>query len=191
MTDHAPTLPDASAARDWPRGCVQIYTGDGKGKSTAAMGLAARALGAGLRVFVGQFLKGRPTAEQTAFSALDPRGARITFRQFGSGEWLRKDRDDTKEHTLAQAGLAAIRAALESGYDLVVADEILGAMHGGVVTEAEILALLAVRPAGVELVLTGRNAPPALIEQADLVSETRPIKHYMDAGLPARTGIEY
>ncbi len=173
---------------DWDRGYIQIYTGDGKGKTTAALGLALRSAGAGLRVYIGQFLKGTPTSEQVSLNAF---GEQILIEQFGSGRWLGRGKEiDPAEHELAARGLEAIRSAMNGGYGLVIADEILGAIHSGVLQEETVAALIRKKPASVELVLTGRNAPPKLIELADLVTEMRMVKHYYHDGVGARKGIE-
>lgn len=172
--------------KSWPRGCLQIYTGDGKGKTTAAFGLAVRASGAGLRVYIGQFLKLRDCAEVTGLKLL---GEGLCLERFGSGNWAKPG--DPQERELALRGLERAYAALTDGYDLVILDEILGALRLQLLELSEVIDLVATRPADVELVLTGREAPAELIALADLVSEIRAVKHYYASGLPARRGIEY
>lgn len=170
-------------------GYVQVYTGDGKGKTTAAMGLAFRAAGRGLRTFVAQFLKGRPTGEIEAAKKLAPL---VVIEQFGREGFLTAKAGPAAEDVaLARAGLDRAREALLSGaYDIVVLDEVNTAVHLKVLTEADILELIDRRPAAVELVLTGRRAPASFVERADLVTEMRAVKHYFDRGVPAREGIE-
>lgn len=169
------------------KGFVQIYTGDGKGKTTAALGLLLRASGAGLRVFIGQFIKGRDYSE---ILALRQRFPEVVLRQFGQGRFIRgKPADD--EIASALAGLAELAAALRSGeYDVVIADEACTAVQAGLFQEAELIALARGKPDAVELILTGRDAGAGLIAQADLVTEMRCIKHYFTAGIRGRRGIE-
>jgi cob(I)alamin adenosyltransferase len=168
-------------------GCVQVYTGDGKGKTTAAVGLAVRAAAAGLRVFFGQFIKAGDSSEIQFLKQLCPN---VTLEAFGRGRFIR-GQPAPEDIALAREGLQKLRAALQSGrYDLVVADEANGAVAAGLFPVAELLALLDLRPPNVELVTTGRNAPPALVERADLVTEMKCVKHCFQAGIPARRGIE-
>ncbi len=176
---------------DWQRGYIQVYTGGGKGKTTAALGLALRAVGAGLRVYFGQFLKARDCAEVVGLGLL---GELVTLERFGSGRWV--DRSDpqayAEELELGIRGLNGIRAAIQSGdYQVVVLDEILGALHKGVVGLEDVVELLKNKPSGVELILTGRNVPEEIVALADLVSEINPVKHYYKSGVPARKGIEF
>lgn len=168
-------------------GYVQVYTGDGKGKTTAALGLALRAAGAGLRVFIGQFVKGVDYAETVA---LERNRDRITVRRFGRPGFIHGQpaADDVRA---AREGMEQAREVLLGGeYDLVILDEILIAIHLGLLAEADVLDLIEARPSHVELVLTGRHAPDGVIEAADLVTEMREIKHYYRQGVSARRGIE-
>jgi len=169
-------------------GRVQIYTGDGKGKTTAALGLAVRAAGHGLRTWFGQFMKGQPSGEHAALQG----NPFITFEQFGDVRCIRRE-EVTAEHRQAAAhGLARAREALLSGrYDIIVLDEAVVAVWFGVLSEEDLLAFLALRPPQVEVILTGRRASAALIERADLVTEMVEVKHYYVQGIPARAGIEY
>lgn len=169
-------------------GQFQVYTGDGKGKTTAALGLALRATGAGLRVYIGQFMKSAASSEHAALRRLG-----IEAERFGSGKGLLIRRQaDGEDLACARTGLERVRVALTGGaYDLVIADEINCAMACGLLSEAELLALADARPDNVELVFTGRGATAALIARADLVTEMRPVRHYFsEKGLAARTGIE-
>jgi cob(I)alamin adenosyltransferase len=169
------------------KGYVQIYTGDGKGKTTASIGLAVRAAGAGLRVYFGQFIKNRKCSEH---KALDRFSDLITVRQFGTG-FIRREQADERAVAAAQNGFMEAAAALLSGdYDVVILDEINNVLHKKMINIKEFLQLLDQKPAGTEVVLTGRNAPLALIRRADLVTEMKMVKHYMDAGIAARKGIE-
>lgn len=168
-------------------GYIQVYTGDGKGKTTAALGLALRAAGAGWRVFFAQFIKQGVYSEIRALQVL---ADRIQVAQFGRGRFVRGT-PDPEDRAAAAAGLAAVREALAGGeYRLVVLDEINVAAALGVVAEGDLLALLDARPPEVELVLTGRRAPAAVLERAHLVTEMRAVKHYYEQGVGARVGIE-
>lgn len=169
------------------RGYVQIYTGDGKGKTTAAIGLALRAAGAGFKVYIGQLIKNADYSELTTLARL---ADCITIRQFGRGCFLLTEPSQADRDAAHQA-LEEIGRVVESGeYDLVIADEANVAFALGLITEAELLSLIERRPPQVELVLTGRGAPESVLARADLVTEMRAIKHYYDQGVLARKGIE-
>ncbi|NLF15646.1 MAG: cob(I)yrinic acid a,c-diamide adenosyltransferase [Lentisphaerae bacterium] len=166
-------------------GRIQVYTGTGKGKTTASLGLVLRAVGAGWRVFFGQFVKGRDTSEIAVLERLGVRVYRCGGRQFVVGPPAAEDR------LAARQGLAVVRQALSGGeYDLVVLDEACVAVDCGLFTVNDLLEVLAARAASVEVVVTGRQAHPKLLEYADLVTDMREIKHYYREGLPARRGIE-
>ena len=170
------------------QGKVQVYTGDGKGKTTAAVGLAARAAGTGLSVYFGQFMKHGETGELEAFRAL---GGRVTAEQYGTGDELAAP-DPAADARAAQAGLERARAALAGGaFDVVVLDEANVADSLGYFAPGALLDLVRARPNGVELVLTGRGASDDVLAAADLVTEMREVKHYFRAGVPARRGIEF
>jgi len=170
-------------------GYLQVYTGNGKGKTTAALGLALRAAGHGFRTYVAQFLKGQPTGEIEAAKRLDPL---IRIEQFGRAGFITvKDGPGDEDITRAKAGLArALEAMLSGGYKIVVLDEINTAVHFKILPEEEVLDLIDRRPAEVELVLTGRYAPASFLDRADLVTEMREVKHYFSQGVKAREGIE-
>ena len=176
-----------SAKHGIGRGCVHVYTGDGKGKTTAAVGLALRALGAGLRIYVGQFLKSEPSSEIQALARF---GDQVECHQFGCGRWMRGKPSD-EDIQLAREGLATAREAILSGeFQVVVLDEAAIAPFFHLIEVDDLLTLVDDKPDGVELVLTGRRADPRLIERADLVTEMREVKHYHRQGVPARKGIE-
>jgi len=170
-------------------GKVQVYTGNGKGKTTASLGLAFRAVGRGLRVCMVQFIKGGGQyGEHVAAQQLAPL---LTIHQTGRDCWIYKDRLDPEDIAIAQQTLELARQVLTGGeYDLVILDEINGAAWFGLIGVDDILSLMAAKPEQVELVLTGRSADPRVIEAADLVTEMVEVKHYFQAGVPARTGIE-
>lgn len=170
-------------------GLIQVYTGDGKGKTTAALGLALRAAGHGMRTYIGQFLKGRDYGELESIKQLAPR---VTLEQYGLDAWVHVGSVTPEQRQAAQAGLAKARQALVSGdYDIVILDEVNVALYFGVLTEAEVLDLVDSKPAHVELILTGRRAPQAILERADLVTEMREVRHPYQRGVPARRGIEF
>jgi cob(I)alamin adenosyltransferase len=171
------------------RGLVQVYTGDGKGKTTAAVGLAVRAAGAGMRVAFVQFVKGGPrSGELGVLEGLGVRVERPAERSTGLlGQGLNED-----DRAAAADAWAIAREAIVSGeYDLVVCDELNIAIAYGLVPEAEALEALDARPRHVEVVLTGRGATAAVADRADLVTEMVPRKHPFDSGVPARRGIEF
>lgn len=170
-------------------GQFQIYTGSGKGKTTAALGLALRASGAGLRVYFCQFIKDREYSEIRALRLLPD----VTVEQFGTGRGILVGREkEAADLSCARRGYERLEAALTSGeYDVVIADEINCALMCGLLPEADLLRLADLRPEGTELVYTGRGASEALTARADLVTDMRAVKHYYrEKGLPAREGIE-
>lgn len=169
-------------------GCVQVYTGNGKGKTTAALGLALRAVGRGLKVCMLQFIKGGGRyGEHMAAEKLAPL---LTIIQTGRPGWV-NTKDITEDRRVAQEALQQAHELLTSGlYDLFICDEINGAVGFGLLDVAQVLELIASKPEKTELVLTGRNAHEQVIAAADLVTEMCEIKHYYKAGVPARTGIE-
>ena len=170
----------------WETGRVQVYCGDGKGKTTAAIGLAVRAAGAGLRVWIGQFCKGRDTSEHAALAMLN---GSVTIALLGTPRFFSAPSDE--DRIMANEGfLLACRALCSGDFNLVVLDEMLWAVEFGLVNEEELLRAIDARDSGVEVVLTGRHASDALIAKADLVTEMREVKHYYAAGVPARRGIE-
>ena len=168
-------------------GYVQIYTGDGKGKTTAALGLCLRAVGSGLKVYVGQLLKKSNFSEIKAIKA---HLKNVEVHQFGSGQFVR-GKPTKADIRKAAAGFLQVTDALLSGdYDLVIADELNVAVSLELVTVQNVLDLMKSKPTHVELVITGRNAHPLLVRNADLVTEMRKKKHYYDKGVKARRGIE-
>jgi cob(I)alamin adenosyltransferase len=171
------------------RGLIQVYTGDGKGKTTCALGLAFRAVGQGFKVFIVHFLKGRDTGEARAAARLAPD---LTLRYFGRPGLISLKSPAPEDLARLREAWDLAREVIASGdWDLVVLDEINLALAFGLVPLPEALETLRRRPPNVEVVLTGRQAPPELIEMADLVTEMRPVKHYYTAGVKARRGIEW
>ncbi len=169
------------------KGYVQVYTGSGKGKTTAAFGLALRAAGAGLKTFVAQFLKGMDSSELEAIKRFSDL---IVLRQYGTGSFILGE-PTQEDREAAAAGFAEVKEAVASrDYDLVILDEINVAMRLSLISVDEVLELIETRPHHVELVLTGRNADARIVERADLVTEMREVKHYYTQGVQARKGIE-
>ena len=172
------------------KGYVQVYTGDGKGKTTAALGLLLRAYGAGLRVYMGQFIKGGP-AVSSEIKILSERFPEAIVEQYGKAGFICGE-PTPEDISRAKDGLRRFADALKSGeYDLMIADEANCAVDLGLLTVDELLSLLDARPPHVELVITGRNAPEALIRRADLVTNMGAVKHYFENGVEARKGIEF
>lgn len=168
------------------KGLIQVYTGDGKGKTTAALGLAIRAAGHGMRVGFIQFLKSEPCGEHLFVSRYHP----FDIAQTGKGDNFTKSREELNEE--AQRTLAYAEEQMLSGrYDLLVLDEILVAIHKGLISTEQVLDLLEKKSGSVELILTGRYALPEIVQRADLVTEMRMIKHPFNQGIRARLGIEY
>ncbi len=171
------------------RGTVQVYTGDGKGKTTAALGQALRAVGHDLSVYVVQFMKGSPNYGELASAARLPN---FTIEQSGRDEFVDKKNPAQIDIDLARKGLARAREVLTGGsYDLVILDELNVALDFGLVSLEDVLDLIRSRPPHVELIITGRAAHPEVVKIADLVSEVLNIKHHYDAGVQAREGVEY
>ncbi|MBW1980140.1 MAG: cob(I)yrinic acid a,c-diamide adenosyltransferase [Deltaproteobacteria bacterium] len=168
-------------------GYVHIYTGNGKGKTCAAIGLAIRALGAGWKVYLGQFLKSGQYSEHLALARFSDL---LTIETFGKPGFIQGEPSDRDRHQ-AQAALGQVTKALTSGtYRLVILDEANVAAHLGLVRVEQLIELVDLRPQQVELVFTGRHAHPALIARADLVTEMQEVKHYFQQGVAARTGVE-
>jgi cob(I)alamin adenosyltransferase len=174
------------------QGLIHIYTGDGKGKTTAALGLGIRAYGAGMRVLFVQFLKGRHSCERTTLAVLGPRfdvrcGARA--QKF---VWEMADAEKTEAAQETERLFQEAAEAIQNGKaDLVILDEIFGALSTGMIGVSSVTALLKAKPDAVEVALTGRDAPDEIIRLADYVTEARMVKHPMARGISARKGIEF
>lgn len=169
------------------KGYVHVYTGNGKGKTTAAIGLAIRAAGAGLRVLFVQFIKGASSSEITALKMFSDQ---ISVRQYGRGRFIKGEpcREDVEA---AVRGLAEIKQALsDRGYDVVVLDEANIAIQCDLFPLDKLVELIACKPPDVEMVITGRYAHPFLVDCADVVTEMKEVKHYYQKGIMARVGIE-
>ncbi|NIP81030.1 MAG: cob(I)yrinic acid a,c-diamide adenosyltransferase [Gemmatimonadetes bacterium] len=171
------------------KGYIQVYTGNGKGKTTAALGQAVRSAGAGLRTFIVQLMKEYPYSELVG---LEPLADAITLEQYGGDAFVyRGEAPGEDEKAKAAAALARAVEALEAGrHDVVVLDEVCAAIYFGLITTADVLAVLDAKPDGVELVLTGRYCPDEILDRADLVTEMKEVKHYYRQGVKARKGFE-
>lgn len=169
------------------KGYIQVYTGNGKGKTTAAFGLALRAAGAGSRVYIAQFLKGRKYSEHSLLKRLSDL---ITLKQYGRKRFI-GDQIELEDVQIALEGLNEIRKIMATGkYQLIILDEANIAVHYNLFSVDDLIKLIDSKPDDVELVITGRYANPKIIEKADLVTEMKEIKHYYRKGVKARVGIE-
>jgi cob(I)alamin adenosyltransferase len=168
------------------RGCVHVYTGNGKGKTTAAIGLAIRAAGAGKKVFIGQFVKGMHYSELNLLEKIE----NITVRQYGRDCFIYR-KPSKEDIDAALNGLALMEEVLKEGeHSVVIMDEASIALYYNLFTFESLKSAIEKRSDGVEVVVTGRFAPQELIDLADLVTEMKEIKHYYNDGVEARTGIE-
>ena len=171
-------------------GLVIVHTGNGKGKTTAALGLAIRAWGEGLKVLILQFIKGG--WKYGELKALDKFAPDITVKQCGEGFTRRGNTDMAKHQEAAKKALDEAKIAMQSGkWDMLILDEINYAIDFGLVPEDQVLDLIKHKPAKLHLVLTGRNAKPEIIANADLVTEMKEIKHPFKQGIKAQKGIEF
>lgn len=169
------------------KGYVQVYTGNGKGKTTAALGLAVRALGAGKKVFIGQFVKSKYYSE---LETIDKLLKNITIKQYGMGCFI-FEKPKEEDIQAAQKGLKEIIEVIKSDeYDVIILDEANIAIHYNLFGADKLIDAISKRNQRTEIVITGRYATPEIIEFADLVTEMKEIKHYYQQGVQARVGIE-
>lgn len=175
------------------KGYIQIYTGDGKGKTTAAIGLALRAIGAGLRVYLAQFMKGAESSEIKALMTLNQAlgGGKIDIRRNWDKSFILAEPKPYQMQMAKDLFDDVLKALMSARYDVVILDEVIVAHTLGLINHEEIMALFLNKPQRTELLLTGRGASSELMEKADLVTEMREIKHYYRFGVAAREGIEY
>ena len=170
------------------KGFIHVYTGNGKGKTTAAIGVGIRATGEGLKVIMIQFMKGRRYSEIDALQHIK----NFTVVQFGRDEFVSKEKLDQIDIDLAQKGLLYTKDVVQNGlYDLVILDEINVAVDFHLISLEDLITLIAMKPETVELVLTGRYASPEIIKHADIVSEILEIKHPYQTGVQSRKGIDW
>lgn len=173
------------------KGYIQVYTGDGKGKTTAALGLGLRAVGRGMRVIMVQFLKGRFTGELESLKNLAPGFHIIRFAETKKffNDLTQLEQDELKNRLKEE--LEKLYVYMENDLcDILILDEIMAAIHSGLVSVDEVCKLMDNKPDPMELILTGRNVPEPIAERADLITEMKNIKHYSDKGVHARRGIE-
>ena len=169
------------------KGYIHVYTGNGKGKTTAAFGLALRAAGASLKVYIAQFVKGMRYSETNALAKLREF---ITIKQYGRKCFINRDPEE-KDIQAAQKGLKEVKVLMCSGeYQVIILDEANIATSYNLFSVEDLLDFIEAKPEGVELIITGRYADPRVIEKADLVTEMKEIKHYYHNGVKARKGIE-
>lgn len=170
------------------KGYVHLYTGPGKGKTTAALGLGLRAVGAGLKVYMIQFMKGRNYNELNAIEKLST----FTFSQYGRDEFVSKEKPEQIDIDLAQEGFLHAKDSINNGkYDMVILDEINVAVDYNLISLKDVIKLVEKKPEKLELVLTGRYAHPELVRLADIVTEMLEIKHPYQQGIKARKGIDF
>lgn len=168
-------------------GQVHLYTGNGKGKTTAAIGLAMRSVGAGRKVFIGQFVKGMHYSELDSLKRIPE----IDVQQFGLDCFI-KNEPTAKDIEAAQVGFAIVQKMIMSNqYSLVILDELCIAIHYKLISIEDVISFIKQRPSNIEIVITGRYAHEKLFDLADLVTEMKEVKHYYNSGIEARKGIEY
>jgi len=171
------------------KGLVQVYTGNGKGKTTAALGLALRAVGHRLKVLIVQFMKGN--TEYGELASAQKLSSYLTIKPFGRKAFISETNPNPIDIQLALEGFSLAKTAIQNKeFDIVILDEINLAIDYGLIPLSELLQLIDSKPATVELILTGRNAKPEVMEKADLVTEMMERKHYSNKGVSARKGIE-
>lgn len=171
------------------KGLVQVYTGDGKGKTTAAIGLAMRALGNGLKVYMIQFMKGQMFYGELKIAQMH--SPDFVIKQCGRPDFVNPKNPDSIDIKMANEAIEYARNILKKGeYDIVILDEINVALNFGLIKLEDVIDLIKNKPSHVELILTGRYAHPQVIELADLVTEMKQVKHYYERGVEAREGIE-
>lgn len=173
-------------------GKIAIYTGDGKGKTTAAIGQAIRAFGYGLKVYIVQFLKSRDTSELKVLNSLGENIKVFRFERERDFFWNLNDREKIElKEDVDKAYEFIVNVLKERECDVLIIDEVMGVLKNKLLTEQQVLDLMEMKADDVELIMTGRNVPKAIIDKANLVTEMKPIKHYFNEGTPARRGIEY
>ena len=170
------------------KGKIQVYTGHGKGKTTAALGLSIRAAGAELKVFIAQFLK---MGDYSEIKSLEKFSDLITIEQYGLVDRFVRGKPSPEDIEAGRKGLERIKSIIEAGkHDVVIIEEGNVAVNYGLFSTQDLLDVIELKPENMEIVITGRDAPPEIIEKADLVTEMKEIKHYYLKGVEARVGIE-
>lgn len=173
------------------KGLIQVYTGDGKGKTTAALGQGLRACGRGLKVCMVQFLKGGDTGELHSVEKLYPLFEIIRFERERGFFWTLTDEEKRELKEDIDKGFGLIRQVIgDNSCDILIIDELLGVLGNKLLTVNEVVELLRSKPDTMEIIITGRNVPPEIAEMADLITEMKEVKHYFNKGVNAREGIE-
>ncbi len=173
-------------------GLVHIYTGNGKGKTTAAVGLGVRACGRGMKVLMVQFLKGRETGEMKALQRLSPDFELYRQKETAKFTWNMTPQElEEMGKNISGLFALAVKEAMEGKRDMLILDEIMASVTSGLIPLEEVLDFVRKKPSGLELVMTGRDAPPELAQLADYISEIKPVKHPLEFGIAAREGIEF
>ena len=174
------------------KGYVQVYTGNGKGKTTAAVGLGVRAVGDGMRVFMIQFLKSGETGELKSTKKFGEDFQIFRFEEKRGFVWtLTEEEKQEVKKEIKVAYNFALEVLRENKCDILILDEVMGVLGNKFLTTEDVINLINEKPENMELILTGRNVPKEIIDKVDLVTEMKDIKHYFEAGVPAREGIEY
>lgn len=173
------------------KGLIQVYTGNGKGKTTAALGQGLRSCGRGLKVYMVQFLKGGETGELHSVEKLDPLFKIFRFERKRGFFWTLNDQEKRELKEDIAKAMSFVKNVIENNEcDILIMDEIMGVLSNGLLNVSEVVELLKSKPESMEIILTGRNVPEELAEIADLITEMREVKHYFRKGVPFRVGIE-
>ncbi|WP_291582768.1 cob(I)yrinic acid a,c-diamide adenosyltransferase [Clostridium sp. UBA6640] len=173
-------------------GYIQIYTGNGKGKTTAAVGLATRAAGNEFKVTMVQFLKSGSTGELESAKKLSPHFNIYRFEKPRGFFWtLNDDQKAELKEEIQEAYRFCLKVMADKQCDILIMDEIMGALGNELVSEEQLLELMDKKPKDMELIMTGRNVPERIMEKANLVTEMKDVKHYFNEGVPARKGVEF
>lgn len=174
------------------KGLVQIYTGNGKGKTTAAIGLGIRAYGNGLKVIMIQFLKSGITGELNVLNNLGENFKVYRFEKEKDFTWnLNEEQKEELKKEITEGFTFAKKVVQENMCDMLILDEVMASINGGYIKEEEVAKLIESKPNNMELVLTGRDIPELIAQKSDLITEMKEIKHYFNKGIPARKGIEF
>jgi cob(I)alamin adenosyltransferase len=171
------------------KGYVQVYTGNGKGKTSAAIGVAVRAAGNGFKSLIVQFMKEYPYSELESLNKLNEW---ITVKQFGKDDFVyKKETPPPEDVKIAKSAIEFVKnQMINNDYDIIVLDEIIVSVYFGLLKINEVVELIKSKPVEIELILTGRYCPAEIIELADLVTEMKEIKHYYSSGVLSRKGID-
>lgn len=173
------------------KGLIQVYTGDGKGKTTAALGQGLRSCGRGLKVYMVQFLKGGDTGELHSVKKLHPLFEIFRFEKERGFFWTLNEQEKKELKEEIEKGFEFIKKVVANDEcDILIIDELLGVLGNKLLEVNEVVKLLKSKPDTMEIIITGRNVPPEIFEIADLITEMKEIKHYFRKGIPAREGIE-